>query len=155
MAPVNAVAIRRTILAPVDNAVEHAPVGGSVAVEVAVAGRAVTVSVSDTGGGVDPSDAERVFRASTPARRQRRGRASAWASRWSATPPYDAAAPCASPAPGSGRARGPCWSCRAERYAARRRRRRTVIPTTAVPTARNATGNTKSGSRVPTELSPT
>jgi signal transduction histidine kinase len=62
VAQINAVAVRRAILALVDNAVQHTPHGGSVAVDVAAAPRSVTVTVTDTGSGVDPADVDRVFR---------------------------------------------------------------------------------------------
>ena len=55
-------ALRRAVLALVDNAIDHTPDGGEVRVAVRRAGRDVVLVVSDTGPGIRPEDAERVLR---------------------------------------------------------------------------------------------
>ena len=55
-------ALRRAVLALVDNAIDHTPDGGAVRVSVRRAGREVVLVVSDTGPGIRPEDAERVLR---------------------------------------------------------------------------------------------
>lgn len=55
-------ALRRAVLALVDNAIDHTPDGGEVRVTVRGAGRDVVLTVSDTGPGIRPEDAERVLR---------------------------------------------------------------------------------------------
>jgi signal transduction histidine kinase len=55
-------ALRRAVLALVDNAIDHTPDGGEVRVDVRRAGRDVVLAVSDTGPGIRPEDAERVLR---------------------------------------------------------------------------------------------
>jgi signal transduction histidine kinase len=55
-------ALRRAVLALVDNAIDHTPDGGEVRVDVRRAGRDVILLVSDTGPGIRPEDAERVLR---------------------------------------------------------------------------------------------
>jgi two-component system, OmpR family, sensor kinase len=55
-------ALRRGVLALVDNAIDHTPDGGEVRVTVRRAGREVVLLVSDTGPGIRPEDAERVLR---------------------------------------------------------------------------------------------
>jgi signal transduction histidine kinase len=58
----SATALRRAILALVDNAIDHTPGGGEVRVDVRRTGRDVVLAVSDTGPGIRPEDAERVLR---------------------------------------------------------------------------------------------
>lgn len=53
--------IQRVITSLVDNAVRYSPHGGAVAVEVAVSGREVTVSVSDRGVGIPRERQARIF----------------------------------------------------------------------------------------------
>jgi two-component system, OmpR family, sensor kinase len=55
-------ALRRAVLALVDNAIDHTPAGGEVRVDVRRAGRDVVLVVSDTGPGILPEDADRVLR---------------------------------------------------------------------------------------------
>ncbi|MDX6248484.1 MAG: two-component system, OmpR family, sensor kinase [Kribbellaceae bacterium] len=55
-------AIRRAVLALVDNAVDHTPRDGEVRIEVRRSGRDVVLAVSDTGPGIRPEEAERVLR---------------------------------------------------------------------------------------------
>jgi signal transduction histidine kinase len=54
------VALRRAVLALVDNAVDHTPPGGEVRLTVTSGRRRVVLSVSDTGPGIPPGDAPRV-----------------------------------------------------------------------------------------------
>ncbi|MBM2616288.1 HAMP domain-containing histidine kinase [Actinoplanes sp. LDG1-06] len=55
-------ALRRVVVALVDNALSHTASGGQVTVELReTPGRAVTLTVRDTGTGFDPADAERLF----------------------------------------------------------------------------------------------
>lgn len=74
-AVVNATAVRRAVLALVDNAIHHTPSGGQVTVEVGVTQRFAQITISDTGPGLDPAQAEQWFRrfASGSQRRSRRG----------------------------------------------------------------------------------
>ena len=58
----SAPALRRALLSLVDNAIDHTPQGGSVAVALRTRGRSAVVSVSDTGPGVRPQDAPHVLR---------------------------------------------------------------------------------------------
>lgn len=58
----NATALRRAVLALLDNAIGHTPAGGAVTVATGVVRGIAHVTVSDTGSGLDPSDAERLFR---------------------------------------------------------------------------------------------
>jgi len=53
-------ALRRAVLALVDNALEHTPRGGSVDLRVRRDRRCVQVSVSDTGPGIAPADVQRL-----------------------------------------------------------------------------------------------
>ncbi|GAA1654886.1 HAMP domain-containing sensor histidine kinase [Kribbella alba] len=55
-------AIRRAVLALVDNAVDHTPRDGEVRIEVRRSGQDVVLAVSDTGPGIRPEEAERVLR---------------------------------------------------------------------------------------------
>jgi two-component system OmpR family sensor kinase len=55
-------AIRRAVLALVDNAIDHTPRDGEVQIEVRRSGRDVVLAVSDTGPGIRPEEAERVLR---------------------------------------------------------------------------------------------
>jgi signal transduction histidine kinase len=54
-------ALRRALLALVDNAVEHTPAGGHVLVTIRQNRAEVVLTVADTGPGVAATDAERVF----------------------------------------------------------------------------------------------
>jgi two-component system OmpR family sensor kinase len=56
------IALRRAVLALVDNAIDHTPDGGEVRVAVRRTGRDIVLLVSDTGPGIRPEDAERVLR---------------------------------------------------------------------------------------------
>lgn len=55
-------ALRRAVLALVDNAIDHTPDGGQVCVSTRIERRHIVVSVSDTGPGVPPSAAGELFR---------------------------------------------------------------------------------------------
>jgi signal transduction histidine kinase len=55
-------ALRRAIFALVDNALNHERPSGTVTMRVTRTGRQVEVTVTDTGVGLDPRDAERLFR---------------------------------------------------------------------------------------------
>ena len=55
-------ALRRAVLALVDNAIDHTPRGGDVRLAVSRRGREVVLAVSDTGPGIGPADAKRVLR---------------------------------------------------------------------------------------------
>ncbi len=55
-------ALRRAIFALVDNALRHEKHGGTVTIRVTVDTAEVAVTVSDTGTGLDPHDAEHFFR---------------------------------------------------------------------------------------------
>jgi signal transduction histidine kinase len=54
-------ALRRAVLNLVDNAVKYTPAGGSVVVSLERSGERVAIIVEDTGIGIDPADAERIF----------------------------------------------------------------------------------------------
>jgi signal transduction histidine kinase len=54
-------ALRRAVLALVDNAIDHTPPGGQVEVTVRQVRADVVLTVSDTGPGVAPADAARIF----------------------------------------------------------------------------------------------
>ena len=60
-ATVTVTAVRRAVLSLVDNAVDHTPAGGTVTVTTGHDRTAVTVTVADTGPGLSPSEATRVF----------------------------------------------------------------------------------------------
>lgn len=60
--PGAAAALRRAVLALVDNAVDHTPPGGRVELTVRRTGRSAVVSVHDTGPGLDPEAAATVVR---------------------------------------------------------------------------------------------
>lgn len=55
-------ALRRAVLALVDNAIDHTPRGGDVRLAVSRRGREVVLTVSDAGPGIGPADAKRVLR---------------------------------------------------------------------------------------------
>jgi two-component system OmpR family sensor kinase len=57
----NAVALRRALTALVDNALAHTPAGGTVLLTTRRGTDVCTVEVTDTGGGLDPSNADRIF----------------------------------------------------------------------------------------------
>jgi two-component system OmpR family sensor kinase len=57
----NPVALRRAITALVDNAITHTPRGGRVSLVVQESGGWATVDVTDTGPGLGPVDADRIF----------------------------------------------------------------------------------------------
>jgi signal transduction histidine kinase len=57
-----AVALRRAVLALVDNAIDHTPAGGTVTVTVQRRRSEVVVLVSDTGPGIDPAAAKQILR---------------------------------------------------------------------------------------------
>ena len=57
----NAVAVRRALTALVDNALAHTPVGGRVTLSCSSDGYLRLVDVSDTGSGLDPDVADRIF----------------------------------------------------------------------------------------------
>lgn len=57
----SAVALRRAVLALVDNAVDHTPAGGRVQLAVRSDRRDVVIGVSDTGSGIDPEGAAQVL----------------------------------------------------------------------------------------------
>ncbi|MFJ4654526.1 sensor histidine kinase [Nocardia sp. NPDC088792] len=54
-------ALRRAVFALLDNALNHEQPGGTVTVRIARAAAEVSVTVADTGTGLDPCDAERLF----------------------------------------------------------------------------------------------
>ena len=58
----SATALRRAVLALVDNAIDHTPVGGEVTVQVRLDRRQIIVTVTDTGPGVAPAAAANVLR---------------------------------------------------------------------------------------------
>jgi signal transduction histidine kinase len=53
--------LRRAVLNLVDNAVKYTPASGSVVVSLERSGDRVSIVVEDTGIGIDPADAERIF----------------------------------------------------------------------------------------------
>ncbi|HEY3605100.1 MAG TPA: HAMP domain-containing sensor histidine kinase [Sporichthyaceae bacterium] len=54
-------ALRRALLALVDNAIDHTPPGGQVMVTIRQTRGALVLTVADTGPGVAPADADRIF----------------------------------------------------------------------------------------------
>jgi heavy metal sensor kinase len=54
-------ALRRAILNLVENAVKYTPAGGKVELSLACMNGSAAVGIADTGPGIDPADAERVF----------------------------------------------------------------------------------------------
>jgi two-component system OmpR family sensor kinase len=54
-------AVRRALLALVDNAVTHSPPGGTVTVETRAAHRSAVIAVHDAGYGIDPQQAATIF----------------------------------------------------------------------------------------------
>lgn len=58
----NPTAMRRAVLALLDNAIGHTPSGGSVTVAAGTGRGVAHVTISDTGPGLEPADAERLFR---------------------------------------------------------------------------------------------
>ena len=54
-------ALRRALLNLVENGVKYTPAGGRVELAVAEAGGHAVIAVEDTGPGIDPRDAERIF----------------------------------------------------------------------------------------------
>ena len=57
----DAAALRRALVNLVENAVKYTPAGGTVTLSLARAGGEALVSVADTGIGIDPADASRIF----------------------------------------------------------------------------------------------
>ena len=57
----DAAALRRALVNLVENAVKYTPAGGTVTLSLARAGGEALVSVADTGIGIDPADAPRIF----------------------------------------------------------------------------------------------
>lgn len=55
-------ALRRAVLALVDNAIDHTPPGGQVRIQGERRGHNVVIAVSDTGPGIAPGDAQKVLR---------------------------------------------------------------------------------------------
>ena len=54
-------ALRRALLNLVDNAVKYTPAGGSVVISLERAGQSAALVVEDSGIGIDPADARRIF----------------------------------------------------------------------------------------------
>src|SRR4029077_19728256 len=54
-------ALRRALLNLVDNAVKYTPAGGTVAISLERTPAGATLAVEDTGIGIDPADARRIF----------------------------------------------------------------------------------------------
>src|SRR5262249_27236544 len=57
----NAADLRRALLNLVENAVKYTPAGGRVELALTQADRWASIAVRDTGPGIDPGDAERIF----------------------------------------------------------------------------------------------
>jgi heavy metal sensor kinase len=57
----DAIALRRLLLILVENAVKYTPAGGLVELSLSRAGQEVLMAVRDTGIGIDPADAARIF----------------------------------------------------------------------------------------------
>jgi len=57
----DAIALRRAVLNLVENALKYTPAGGKVEVGLGVADRRAAISVQDTGIGIAPADAQRIF----------------------------------------------------------------------------------------------
>jgi signal transduction histidine kinase len=55
------VAVRRAVLAVLDNAIEHTPAGGRVRIRAIALGTQIAVDITDTGPGLHTSDYERIF----------------------------------------------------------------------------------------------
>ena len=80
----NDVALRRAVLALVDNAIEHTPPEGLVRLTLEAQSGVATIEVCDTGTGIDPARRTACSTASAPAPRRRTGAATAWAWPWPA-----------------------------------------------------------------------
>ena len=57
----DASALRRALLNLLENGVKYTPAGGRVEISVAEDGASAMIAVEDTGPGIDPADAERIF----------------------------------------------------------------------------------------------
>jgi two-component system phosphate regulon sensor histidine kinase PhoR len=66
--------LERVAINLLHNAIKFTPIGGSIRVSAAAVGESVTVTVSDTGVGIDPEDLPRVFERFYKADRSREGR---------------------------------------------------------------------------------